>query len=114
MEHNGNKVLRLHRTNVAKQFFFSPSLLPLDSCQVIDEVRSPSTQWIRKLTFLSNAASIVCVVDCTVLPLLTLLVSLLGLAEQPHHWQYLHLLGHWVAIYFVLPGMHSVQLMYLF
>mmetsp|Transcript_1767 Transcript_1767/g.2731 ORF Transcript_1767/g.2731 Transcript_1767/m.2731 type:complete len:157 (+) Transcript_1767:374-844(+) len=52
---------------------------------------------------LSNLASMLCVVDCTVLPLLTIMLSLLGLAEQPHRLEWLHELGHQVAIYFVLP-----------
>jgi hypothetical protein len=54
---------------------------------------------------LSNLASILCAIDCTVLPLMTVLLSFLGLAEQPHRWEWLHVAGHQVAMYFVLPGM---------
>jgi hypothetical protein len=81
-----------------------PTLLPLSYCQLIVEEERPSS-WKHRLVQLSNLASILCVVDCTVLPLLTILLSLLGLAEQPHRLQWLHELGHRVAIYFVLPGM---------
>lgn len=86
-------------------------LLPLAQpyCQVTsdeNEERVSSTiSWKNRLLHLSNLASILCVVDCTVLPLLTIMLSLLGLAEQPHRLEWLHELGHQVAINFVLPGM---------
>ncbi|KAI2507199.1 hypothetical protein MHU86_7265 [Fragilaria crotonensis] len=71
-------------------------------CQVIVEER-PLSSWNQRLARLSNLASIICVIDCTVLPLLAVLLSVLGFAEQPHQWQWLHELGHGVAIFFVLP-----------
>jgi MerC mercury resistance protein len=98
MEHCGETESRLSRRAV-----YSPTLLPQTSCQVIVD-DPPLLSWNHRLAQLSNLASIICVVDCTVLPLLTVLLSVLGLAEQPHRWKWLHELGHGVAIFFVLPG----------
>jgi hypothetical protein len=111
---------RYHHSRTRTQQEQAP-ILPLAQqpyCQVIttsnndeqEQQRSPyatdtTNSWNTRLLQLSNLASILCVVDCTVLPLLTILLSVLGLAEQPHHhMDWLHALGHQVAIYFVLPG----------
>jgi hypothetical protein len=98
---------RYHSRRVQQEQAILPLAQPY--CQVItndEEERSyAENPWNTRLLQLSNIASILCVVDCTVLPLLTILLSLLGLAEQPHHhMDWLHELGHQVAIYFVLPG----------
>jgi hypothetical protein len=58
----------------------------------------------RRLVSLANLASLLCVIDCTVLPVVTILFPLLGLAA-PSQVVWLHEFGHSVAIYFVLPGM---------
>jgi hypothetical protein len=106
MEHCGETESRFNRKST---IVYSPTLLPQSYCQVIVEER-PVSSWNRRLAQLSNMASIICVIDCTVLPLLTVLLSLLGFAEQPHQWQWLHELGHGVAIFFVLPGMYACYL----
>ena len=80
------------------------TLLPFSYCQETNEERSLSS-WKDRLVQLSNLASIICAIDCTVLPVMTVLLSFLGLAEQPHQWEWLHMAGHGVAMYFVLPGM---------
>jgi MerC mercury resistance protein len=100
MEHCGETESRFNRKSTIA---YSPTLLPQSYCQVIVEER-PLSSWNQRLARLSNLASIICVIDCTVLPLLTVLLSVLGFAEQPNQWQWLHELGHGVAIFFVLPG----------
>jgi len=56
-----------------------------------------------RLRKLSNFASILCVVDCTVLPLVTVGLPFLGLATSAASSAWLHELGHKVALWFVLP-----------
>ena len=80
-------------------------------CQEIVDTPSPSATdkesfWqttSQRLVRLANLASILCVIDCTVLPIVTILFPLLGMAA-PGHMEWLHEFGHSVAIFFVLPG----------
>mmetsp|Transcript_10593 Transcript_10593/g.22419 ORF Transcript_10593/g.22419 Transcript_10593/m.22419 type:complete len:471 (+) Transcript_10593:117-1529(+) len=61
---------------------------------------------LSRLTSISTVASLLCVVDCTVLPLVTILLPLLGLASSPQGGtmtEALTDLSHSVALYFVLP-----------
>jgi hypothetical protein len=52
----------------------------------------------------SNFASALCVLDCTVLPLVTFLLPLLGLVSMsPARTEWLHELGHRIALCFVVP-----------
>mmetsp|Transcript_23839 Transcript_23839/g.36773 ORF Transcript_23839/g.36773 Transcript_23839/m.36773 type:complete len:259 (+) Transcript_23839:90-866(+) len=60
-------------------------------------------QVLEALTKFSNFASMLCVIDCTVLPAVTVLLPLIGLAASPAQSAWLHELGHKVAMYFVLP-----------
>ena len=62
-----------------------------------------STTWKEQLLRYSNYASALCVVDCTVLPIVTLLLPLLGIVAQPASLHWLHHAGHQLALYFVLP-----------
>lgn len=58
-------------------------------------VRSTSrmpTNWKETLTRLSNIASLLCVLDCTILPIVTVLLPLFGMAA-PGHLEWLHQLG---------------------
>ena len=57
----------------------------------------------ERLLKISNIASLLCVIDCTVLPLVTILLPLLGLSASASTAAWLHELGHQVALYFVLP-----------
>ncbi len=59
--------------------------------------------WRETLLNVSNIASILCVIDCTVLPIVTLLFPLLGWASSASTSELLHEVGHGVARYFVLP-----------
>ena len=67
--------------------------------------KSSSLSNIReKLLQVSNIASMLCVIDCTVLPIVTILLPLIGLGASPVQAKWLHELGHSVALFFVLPG----------
>mmetsp|Transcript_17550 Transcript_17550/g.26259 ORF Transcript_17550/g.26259 Transcript_17550/m.26259 type:complete len:247 (+) Transcript_17550:101-841(+) len=57
----------------------------------------------EKLAKISNIASLLCVVDCTVLPIVTVIFPLIGLGASPAQAHWLHELGHSVALFFVLP-----------
>ena len=60
---------------------------------------------LERLTSLSTFASALCVLDCTILPLITIALPLLGLtaAGSSALAHTLHHLGHTLALYFVLP-----------
>jgi MerC mercury resistance protein len=63
-----------------------------------------SISWKDKLLKVSNFASALCVIDCTVLPLVTIVLPLFGIvAASPAQMHYLHELGHQVALWFVMP-----------
>mmetsp|Transcript_8708 Transcript_8708/g.10985 ORF Transcript_8708/g.10985 Transcript_8708/m.10985 type:complete len:244 (-) Transcript_8708:485-1216(-) len=57
----------------------------------------------EKLSRISNVASMLCVIDCTVLPVVTILLPLIGLGASSDQTKLLHELGHSVALFFVLP-----------
>ncbi len=60
---------------------------------------------LEKLLEISNIASLLCVVDCTVLPIVTVMLPLFGLAgTNSATMDWLHSLGRGIALYFVLPG----------
>mmetsp|Transcript_412 Transcript_412/g.705 ORF Transcript_412/g.705 Transcript_412/m.705 type:complete len:338 (-) Transcript_412:113-1126(-) len=60
-------------------------------------------EWKERLMKISNIASVLCVIDCTALPIITLILPLLGLGASAAQTEWLHELGHSVAMYFVLP-----------
>jgi len=67
---------------------------------------SDNKSLLERLTSLSTFASALCVLDCTVLPLITIALPLLGLtagADGSTLSHTLHHLGHSLALYFVLP-----------
>lgn len=59
--------------------------------------------WKENLLQISNVASFLCVIDCTILPIITLLLPLIGFAASPDQEEWLHHIGHKVAMNFVLP-----------
>ena len=60
--------------------------------------------FLDKLLKISNVASMLCVLDCTILPAVTILFPLIGLASgSPGQMEFLHELGHKMALFFVLP-----------
>lgn len=71
------------------------SVKPSDSSRV--------SSWKEKLLKISNIASLLCAIDCTILPIITLFLPLIGLGLSPDQGKWLHELGHQVALFFVLP-----------
>uniref|UniRef100_A0A7R9WSU2 MerC domain-containing protein n=1 Tax=Craspedostauros australis TaxID=1486917 RepID=A0A7R9WSU2_9STRA len=65
---------------------------------------TPPNALINQLRKLSNVASILCVLDCTILPIITVVLPLLGFLQlSPARLDSIHHLGHQLALYFVLP-----------
>jgi hypothetical protein len=61
-----------------------------------------SGQLMGKVNRFANIASLLCVLDCSVLPVLMVVMQLGGLAMKSK-MHALHELGHRIALYFVLP-----------
>ena len=61
---------------------------------------SPSS-WKNSLLQASNFASALCVLDCTILPVVTVILPIFGIVAGNLEW--LHQAGHAVALGFVLP-----------
>jgi uncharacterized protein YceK len=84
------------------------------------EVASKSiTTWKEKLLQFSTIASILCVIDCTILPILTLVLPLLGMMSAVNTIlpmnHLIHHYGHLMTIYFVLPvGFFATTTNYLY
>jgi hypothetical protein len=58
----------------------------------------------ENLRRLSDFASILCVIDCTVLPIVTVILPLLGILNlEAAQLEFLHQVGHKIALFFVLP-----------
>jgi MerC mercury resistance protein len=68
-------------------------------------VESPTkASWRDRLSQVSTYASILCVLDCTILPIVTVVFPLLGLLTMtPQQEHFVHELGHAMALRFVLP-----------
>jgi len=80
------------------------SLLPLQSStpSVTSDENLSKRSVKQNLSKMASIASLLCVLDCTVLPIVTVLFPLFGLgsASQAALW---HEIGHRVALFFVLP-----------
>jgi len=67
----------------------------------------PSSPLLRRLNRFSTVGSLLCAVDCTLLPAVTLFLPMLsgaaGFSPSASALESLHELGHASAIYFVLP-----------
>ncbi|GAX18359.1 hypothetical protein FisN_23Hh253 [Fistulifera solaris] len=61
------------------------------------------TSWKDQLLQFSNFASLLCVLDCTVLPIITIVFPLMGILVSASQLEWLHQAGHTVALGFVLP-----------
>lgn len=60
-----------------------------------------STSTLQRM---SSIASLLCLVDCTLLPAVTLVVPVLGLSKQgSDRLQFFHQVGHVCTLYFLLP-----------
>mmetsp|Transcript_7532 Transcript_7532/g.20965 ORF Transcript_7532/g.20965 Transcript_7532/m.20965 type:complete len:207 (+) Transcript_7532:193-813(+) len=60
-------------------------------------------EWKRRLLQISDIASILCVIDCTVLPAVTIFLPILGIAASAEQAKWLHDVGHSIALWFVMP-----------
>ena len=60
-------------------------------------------EWKERLQKISNIASIICVIDCTVLPAVTIFLPILGIAASAEQAKWLHEIGHSIALWFVMP-----------
>jgi MerC mercury resistance protein len=68
-------------------------IIPFASA-VPEEVPKEEATWKDRLLKISNIASILCVIDCTVLPIVTIVMPLLGLAAfTPAQMEWLHHFG---------------------
>jgi len=57
----------------------------------------------QKILQVSNIASLLCAIDCTILPVITLILPLIGIGASSEQEEWMHHMGHKVAMYFVLP-----------
>lgn len=65
---------------------------------------APSSSMLDKVRQMSNFASFLCVLDCTLLPLITVALPMLGLLNLgAGQLQAIDNLGHSLALFFVLP-----------
>merc|ERR1719410_59530 len=73
-----------------------------NSGSVTSSVEEPL--WSKKLMKVANFASILCAIDCTVLPIFVVLLSLIGVGSSaPATQQCVHKVGHLIANVVVLP-----------
>jgi len=93
----------LSNHNWSRSFSLSASSAG-DEQLVSDVENTDDTSWKDKLLKASNFASMLCVLDCTILPFVTVVLPMLGVvAGSPAQMDYLHELGHKVALFFVMP-----------
>ena len=115
--------LRMRKAGVGngyQQYPLLPSSLDKSSenlvCVEIAKVskQTKSTAYFEKLRHVSNIASFLCLLDCTLLPLITLALPLLGILNIGHdRLEWLHHVGHGLAFFFVLPvGFMSAMMNY--
>jgi hypothetical protein len=72
----------------------SGTSLPLSSAVPDELPKEEQVTWKDRLLKASNIASILCVIDCTVLPIVTVVLPLLGLAAfTPAQMEWLHHFG---------------------
>jgi len=65
---------------------------------------APVAYWLEQISKISTMASFLCVIDCTILPLLTVVFPLLGIATSSlFDSEWLDHIGHLAALYFVMP-----------
>jgi hypothetical protein len=90
-------------------FFAKSALFLSSSAKDINDVEKvpPVTESFfsfAKLRKISNFASLLCVLDCTILPIITVALPLLGFLNLgATQLEFFHHLGHQLALFFVLP-----------
>jgi uncharacterized membrane protein YiaA len=112
---NAKKVATAIMPNKNKKFTSSPLFLSSPSSTtknvingatppVQDDSEESSSSMFARLRQISNVASFLCVLDCTLLPIITIALPLLGVINLGEaQLEVLHHLGHKLALYFVLP-----------
>ena len=85
-----------------------PHFSPVPVSKKVIEIKQPFrrriTETSNRLLKLTSAASLLCVIDCTILPFVTLALPFLGLGATSKQARILHDVGHNLALWFVLPG----------
>ena len=93
------------------------TIQPLNLAAESNPSEEQSSSLRDRLLKISNAASLLCVIDCTLLPIVTILLPLLGLGVAASYATLnakLHHIGHQMALYFVLPvGGFAMMMNYL-
>ncbi len=105
---SGSHALKARRSASSKSALLSSSVSTTTNSDnnndLVKENNSSNPVTIQeRLMKISNIASLLCVVDCTVLPVVTVALPLLGIGTSASTAAWLHDLGHSIALYFVLP-----------
>ena len=85
----------------------SPSSSTNEIVEKVNGLDAPKTEKKKFFSFenlraISNIAGILCILDCTLLPIITVALPLLGILDlSPVQMDFLHILGHRLAIFFV-------------
>ena len=96
----------------------SPSSSTNEIVEKVNGVDAPKTEKKKFFSFenlraISNIAGILCILDCTILPIITVALPLLGILDLSSvQMDFLHILGHRVALFFV--GTKFVDLSFAF
>lgn len=78
------------------------SFVCVEITKVSKQTKPPT--YFERLRHVANIASFLCLLDCTLLPLITLALPLLGILNIGHdRLEWLHNAGHSLAFFFVLP-----------
>ena len=104
----GRRRRRRHRIPFCQECSSPPSMQVVDAFKFNDGkeasfglLPSASFSWRENLLKVSNFASLLCVLDCTVLPLVTVILPLFGAVTSST--EFLQDLGHEMAFFFVIP-----------
>jgi len=75
----------------------------LKGVELVASTDTANVPWLGRLNKVSNVASILCAIDCTVFPVLLTLLPILNMGSSGKYEVMLHALSHKVALYFVAP-----------
>ena len=97
-------------TSITSPLFSSTSSSSSSTNEIVEKVNGLDAPKAEKKKFfsfenlraISNIAGILCILDCTLLPIITVALPLLGILDlSPVQMDLLHVLGHRLAMYFV-------------
>lgn len=63
---------------------------------------SALAHYVPSLSRVADVATIICIIDCTVFPLLLMILSVLDIANL-HSLEFVHGWSHWITMFIVLP-----------